>query len=172
MVANSEASGGGFANFLRCHWAKGIAKSVGKHCNIEKGADIGIGCIIGDRTGIGVNSLIGAGTIFKGNSMMGPEVHIYTSNHRYDEEKHRFEGDTETRPVIIGSNTWVGYGAIILPGVRIGNNAIIGAGSVVTKDVPPGVMAAGNPCIVKKIIDREIYEAHCKKSEYSSGDIS
>jgi len=57
-------------------------------------------------------------------------------------------------PVEIGSDVWVGGGAIILPGVRIGSRAVIGAGSVVTRDVPAGVFAAGNPCrVVREITE-------------------
>jgi maltose O-acetyltransferase len=58
------------------------------------------------------------------------------------------------KPVEIGSDVWVGGGAIILPGVRIGSRAVIGAGSVVTRDVPGGVFAAGNPCkVIRQITD-------------------
>lgn len=134
-----------------------IVDEMGKNCNIESGADIMEHCKLGDYTGIGQNAVIGAGTIFKGYSMMGPNVHIYTNAHFYDKEKHRFDGYSEIRPVIVGRNTWIGYGVIVLPGVNIGDNTIIGAGSVVTKDIPSGVMAAGNPCVVKKIIDEEIH---------------
>lgn len=88
---------------------------------------------------------------------MGPNVHIYTTGHRYDSEKHCFDGRTEVKPVMIGHDVWIGYGVVILPGVTIGNNCIIGAGSVVTKSIPSGVMAAGNPCVVKKIVDEEVY---------------
>ena len=90
--------------------------------------------------------------------MMGPNVRIYTINHIYDESNHKFNGRTPPRPVTIGEHVWIGYGVIILPGVTIGDHVIIGAGSVVTKDIPSGVMAAGNPCIVKKVIDVKYYE--------------
>ena len=63
-------------------------------------------------------------------------------------------------PVHIGDNVWIGAGAIILPGVTVGDGSVIGAGSVVTKDVPGGVVAAGNPCRVLREIgerDREYY---------------
>ena len=151
--------GGHIANWLRCLFAKMIVDEMGKGCNVESGAEIMEHCKIGDHTGIGPRAVIGAGTVFKGNSMMGPDVHIYTNAHRYDEEKHCFDGYTEMRPVIIGANTWIGYGVIILPGVEIGDNSIIGAGSVVTKSIPAGVMAAGNPCVVKKVIDPSIFAA-------------
>lgn len=57
------------------------------------------------------------------------------------------------KPIEIGSDVWVGGGAIILPGVTIGSRAVIGAGSVVTRDIPDGVFAAGNPCRVVRAVD-------------------
>ena len=87
---------------------------------------------------------IGARTLF------GPAVQIYTATHPLDAElrKTRELG----KPVTIGSDVWVGGGAIILPGVTIGDRAVIGAGSVVTKDVPAGVLAVGNPCRVVRTL--------------------
>ena len=79
-------------------------------------------------------------------SLFGPAVQIYTPMHPLNAELRRRE--EYGRPVEIGSDVWVGGGAIILPGVRIGSRAVIGAGSVVTRDVPDGVFAAGNPCRV------------------------
>jgi maltose O-acetyltransferase len=87
---------------------------------------------------------IGSRTLF------GPAVQIYAATHPLDAElrKSRELG----AEVTIGSDVWVGGGAIILPGVTIGDRAVIGAGSVVTKDIPAGVIAVGNPCRVKKEI--------------------
>ena len=83
---------------------------------------------------------IGARTLF------GPAVQIYTALHPMDAVARR---TTESgQPVTIGEDTWIGGGAIILPGVTIGDRAVIGAGSVVTRDVPADVFAAGNPCRV------------------------
>jgi maltose O-acetyltransferase len=79
-------------------------------------------------------------------SLFGPAVQIYTPMHPLDAELRRQK--EFGKPVAIGSDVWVGGGAIILPGVRIGSRAVIGAGSVVTRDVPEGVFAAGNPCRV------------------------
>jgi maltose O-acetyltransferase len=79
-------------------------------------------------------------------SLFGPAVQIYTPMHPLDAELRRRE--EYGKPVEIGSDVWVGGGAIILPGVRIGSRAVIGAGSVVTRDVPDGMFAAGNPCRV------------------------
>jgi maltose O-acetyltransferase len=81
-----------------------------------------------------------------GFTLFGPAVQIYTATHPMNAAQRRRE--ELGRPVEIGSDVWVGGGAIILPGVRIGARAVIGAGSVVTRDVPAGVFAAGNPCRV------------------------
>lgn len=85
-------------------------------------------------------------------TLFGPAVQIYTPMHPFNAElRRRVEYG---KPVEIGSDVWVGGGAIILPGVRIGSRTVIGAGSVVTRDVPEGVFAAGNPCrVVREITE-------------------
>src|SRR5689334_7926179 len=85
-------------------------------------------------------------------SLFGPAVQIYTPMHPFNAELRRRE--EFGKPVEIGSDVWVGGGAIILPGVRIGSRAVIGAGSVVTRDVPDNVFAAGNPCrVIREITE-------------------
>jgi maltose O-acetyltransferase len=84
-------------------------------------------------------------------TLFGPAVQIYTPMHPLDAAARR--GKEFGKPVGIGSDVWVGGGAIILPGVRIGSRSVIGAGSVVTRDVPEGVFAAGNPCRVIRAIE-------------------
>ena len=79
-------------------------------------------------------------------SLFGPAVQIYTPMHPMNAEQRRRE--EYGKPIDIGADVWVGGGAIILPGVTIGSRAVIGAGSVVTRDVPANVFAAGNPCRV------------------------
>ena len=84
--------------------------------------------------------------------LFGPAVQIYTPLHPFNAEQRRRE--EFGKPIEIGSDVWVGGGAIILPGVRIGSRAVIGAGSVVTRDVPDGVFAAGNPCrVIREIAE-------------------
>jgi maltose O-acetyltransferase len=85
------------------------------------------------------------------HTLFGPAVQIYTATHPFDAELRRSQ--ESGKPIEIGSDVWVGGGAIILPGVRIGSRAVIGAGSVVTRDVEPGVFAAGNPCRAIRTID-------------------
>ncbi len=79
-------------------------------------------------------------------TLFGPAVQIYTPLHPMNAALRRKE--EFGKPVEIGSDVWVGGGAIILPGVRIGSKCVIGAGSVVTRDIPDGMFAAGNPCRV------------------------
>jgi len=79
-------------------------------------------------------------------TLFGPAVQIYTPLHPFNAERRR--GEEYGKPIDIGSDVWVGGGAIILAGVTIGRRAVIGAGSVVTRDVPDAVFAAGNPCRV------------------------
>ncbi|MFG3597869.1 sugar O-acetyltransferase [Bradyrhizobium sp. RDI18] len=77
-------------------------------------------------------------------TLFGPAVQILTPMHPWNAEQRRKE--EFGKPIEIGSDVWVGGGAIILPGVRIGSRAVIGAGSIVARDIPVGVFAAGNPC--------------------------
>jgi maltose O-acetyltransferase len=85
-------------------------------------------------------------------SLFGPAVQIYTPMHPLNAELRRRQ--EFGKPIEIGSDVWVGGGAIILPGVRIGSRAVIGAGSVVTRDIPDGVFAAGNPCrVIREITE-------------------
>jgi len=86
------------------------------------------------------------------HTIFGPAVQIYTATHPLNAELRRRQ--EFGKPVEIGSDVWVGGGAILCPGVKIGDRAVIGAGSVVTRDVPAGVVAAGNPCrILREITD-------------------
>jgi maltose O-acetyltransferase len=86
-------------------------------------------------------------------SLFGPAVQIYTPMHPLNAALRRRE--EYGKPVTIGSDVWVGGGAVILPGVRIGSRSVVGAGSVVTRDVPEGVFAAGNPCRVIRALDAD-----------------
>ena len=79
-------------------------------------------------------------------TLFGPAVQIYTATHPMDPVLRRTQ--ESGKPIEIGADVWVGGGAIICPGVRIGSRSVIGAGSVVTRDIPDGVFAGGNPCRV------------------------
>ena len=79
-------------------------------------------------------------------TLFGPAVQIYTATHPLEAELRRRQ--EFAKPVTIGADVWVGGAAVICPGVTIGSRSVIGAGSVVTRDIPGGVFAAGNPCKV------------------------
>ena len=92
-------------------------------------------------------------------TMFAPNVVVATAGHPIDPEL-RERALQYNAPVHIGRNCWIGAGALIMPGVTIGDNTVIGAGSVVTHDIPAGVVAVGNPCRVMREIterDREVY---------------
>lgn len=93
------------------------------------------------------------------NTMFGPNVTIATAGHPIDPQL-RERGLQYNMPVRIGKNCWLGAGVIVLPGVTVGDNVVVGAGSVVTKDIPSNVVAVGNPCRVLRKVgehDREVY---------------
>lgn len=92
-------------------------------------------------------------------TMIGPNVTLATAGHPILPEL-RKKGYQFNMPVRIGKNCWLGAGVIVLPGITIGDNTVVGAGSIVTKDLPPNVVAVGNPCKVLREInehDKEIY---------------
>ena len=152
---------GKIGNALRIHFARQICAKVGKNCIIEKGASFNEGAILEDNSAVGVNCFIDSAVVIKGPNMMGPDVKIYTHNHYYDEDKHQFIGFTPHKAVVINSNTWIGTRVLIMPGVTVGSHSIVGGGSVVTKNVPEGVLVAGSPANIKKIIDKKYYGNDC-----------
>lgn len=112
------------------------------HCdygfNIELGESVyfNVNCVVLDVCRVQIGDF----------SLLGPAVQIYAATHPLNPTLRRSK--ELGKPVTIGSDVWVGGGAVILPGVSIGNRSVIGAGSVVTRDIPSGVVAAGNPCRV------------------------
>ncbi len=105
-------------------------------------------------------TLVDDGNIFVGdNVLFGPNVTVATANHPI-EPGLRSRGLQYNRDVHIDNDVWIGAGAVLVPGVRIGDGSVIGAGSVVTRDIPAGAVAAGNPCRVLRAIgerDREFF---------------
>ncbi|MBR2722402.1 MAG: acyltransferase [Clostridia bacterium] len=138
------------AKKLRGFFAKRIARSFGKNVNIEKHAHFTPGLSIGDNSGVGIRCEVNGPVTIGANVMMGPEVVIYTQTHKYDRTDIPMceQGSTEPREVVIEDDVWLGRRAIIMPGVRIGKGSIIGAGAVVTKDVPPYSVVGGVPARV------------------------
>lgn len=99
--------------------------------------------------------LDGAPVTFGDNVFIAPNCVISTAGHAIDSEQ-RSRGLEIARPIRVGNNVWIGANVSILPGVTIGDNTIIGAGSVVNKDIPAGVIVVGNPCrVIRKITEKD-----------------
>ena len=88
---------------------------------------------------------------FGDNVFIGPNCGFYAAGHPVDVEQ-RNKGLEYAKPIEIGNNVWIGGNVVVLPGIKIGDNTVIGAGSVVTKNIPSNVIAVGNPCKVIKEI--------------------
>lgn len=115
--------------------------------------DYGSNITLGDRVYFNFNCTIldVAPVTIGADVKFGPGVHLYTATHPSDAAE-RKSGVEFGRPIEIGNDTWIGGGAIVCPGVQIGARSIVGAGSVVTKDLPADVVAVGNPCRVIRSI--------------------
>ena len=123
----------------------------GRHCHFGKNvyANFNLTCV--DDTHIYVGDY----------TMLGPNVVLATAGHPICPEL-RQRAYQFNMPIHIGKNCWLGAGVIVLPGVTIGDNSVIGAGSVVTKDIPSGVIAVGNPCKMLREISEHDYEYYFK----------
>jgi maltose O-acetyltransferase len=111
------------------------------HCDYGSNISVGerfyanVGCVFLDCALVEIGDRV----------LLGPGVHLYAATHTLDAETRR-RGLEYALPIRIGDDVWIGGGAIVLPGVTIGDRAVVGAGSVVTGDVAADVVAAGNPC--------------------------
>ncbi|MBE7380917.1 MAG: sugar O-acetyltransferase [Leptolyngbya sp. SIO1E4] len=130
---------------------KDLFGALGKEFEIKPPfrCDYGVHIFAGERLFINYDCVIlDCNTVRLGDRvLLGPKVQIYTATHPLDPAE-RIGGWEAALPIEIGNDVWIGGGAIICPGVTVGDGSTIGAGSVVTRDVPPGVFAAGNPCRV------------------------
>ena len=122
---------------FRCDYGSNITVGENFYANFD--------CIILD-----VNEVV-----IGDNVLFAPRVCVYTAGHPIDAEI-RNSGVEFGLKVVIGNDVWIGGSTVINPGVTIGNNVVIGSGSVVTKDIPDGVVAAGNPCrVIRKITEAD-----------------
>lgn len=140
------------AKILRGWFARKILKEVGNEINIEHGAAFNGECSIGNKSGIGVHCELNGSVCIGSNVMMGPEVVIYTQNHatmRTDISMREQEYN-RVETVIIEDDVWIGRRVIILPGVRIGKGSVLGAGTVIARDIPSYSVVVGNPAKVVK----------------------
>lgn len=134
-----------------------LVKQIGTHVHFEPNfrCEFGFNICIGNNFFANFDCIMLDGnTITIGdNVLLAPRVGLYTANHALDPQE-RVMGGCYARPIRIEDNVWVGGGVQVLGGVTIGRNAVIGAGSVVTKDIPDNVIAAGVPCrVIREITD-------------------
>lgn len=124
--------------------------------------DYGYNIEIGENFFMNMDCVIldGAKVKFGDNVFVAPQCGFYTAGHPLDVAK-RTAGLEYALPITIGNNVWIGAHVSVLPGVSIGDNTVIGAGSVVTKDIPANVLAYGNPCrVIREITEND-------KAEYT-----
>ena len=143
----------------RTNLLKEMFAEIGENCYIEPPFHANFGghhCHFGKNVYANYNlTAVDDTHIYVGdNTMIAPNVILASAAHPLDPEERR-KGYQYNKPVHIGKNCWLGAGVIVVPGVSIGDDTVIGAGSVVTKDIPSGVVAVGNPCRVIKEIKRE-----------------
>src|SRR3954452_16763401 len=153
-LPSSTSPGGRIWRAVRRLVAAPVLASAGSDVNIEHGAYFGRGnrVHVGDRSGIGIRCQLHGPVMIGADVMMGPEVLVYALGHAFADTTRPMilQGFIEPRPVVIEDDVWIGARAIILPSVRIGRGSVVGAGSVVTKDVPPYSVVGGNPARVIK----------------------
>lgn len=117
----------------------------GKNITIGDNVYINFGCIILDCSEVTIGS----------HTLLGPNIGLYAANHSTDATE-RINGGCYGKPIHIGNNVWLGGDVKVLQGVTIGDNTIIGAGSIVTKDIPDNVIAVGNSCkVIRKITEED-----------------
>lgn len=139
------------------HLSRSIRIRVVRPCFASCGSDVNVEAqvragtfrriSIGDRSGIGLGCMLLGKVTIGSDVMMGPECILITNNHRTDDTREPMidQGFDTERPIVIGNDVWLGARCIILPGVTIGDGAIVEAGAVVTRDVAPYMIVGGNP---------------------------
>lgn len=126
------------------------------HIESDFWCDYGYNIAIGEHFYANHNTVIldCAKVTFGSHVLIGPNCGFYTAGHPLDPRR-RNQGLEYARPITVGDNVWIGGGVSVMPGVTIGSNTVIGSGSVVTKDIPSGVVAVGNPCKVLRTVTEE-----------------
>lgn len=130
---------------------------MGENCFIKPPflCDYGEFIILGDRffANYGCKFVDGGTIRFGDDVLVGPGCTFVTVNHAMEPDR-RLKGVMQCRPITVGNNVWFGAEVTVCPGVTIGDNCVIGAGSVVVKDIPAGTFAAGNPCRVIRYLEK------------------
>lgn len=134
-----------------------VSKTARVFSNVQITGDIEV--VIGSNTYIGPSSILSGGKAkirIGANCDISGNVSIICGTHEIDLLGERIAGKGIGKDISIGDGVWIGFGAIILPGIKIGTKSIIGAGCVVSKDVPSNHMAIGNPVVLKKLVHHEL----------------
>ncbi|HEY4374001.1 MAG TPA: acyltransferase [Burkholderiales bacterium] len=141
-----------FGYWLRAALVRRIFRRCGNAVLIKHGAYFGSGSEVelGDRSQVGHNAHLDHDVVIGDDVLMGPDVVMMSAGHEYDDPTVPInrQGQTKRTPIHIGNDVWIGTRVVILPGVRIGDGAVVGANAVVTKDVPPYAVVAGVPAKV------------------------
>lgn len=150
--------------------AQNIFKKLGKNAIINKPfyCDYGCNISIGDNFYANFDSVfLDVNEIIIGNNVfLAPRVSLFTAGHPIDKDVRNTQLEFGKK-IVIGNDVWIGGNTVVNPGVSIGDNVVIGSGSVVTKDIPSGVVAAGNPCkILRKITEEDKNYWNEKKNQY------
>lgn len=157
----------------RTELIKNILGSTGENVHIEEPfhCDYGSNIEVGENFFANYNlTVLDVGKVTIGdNAQIAPNVSIYTAGHPVHPDS-RNSGYEYGIDITIGDNVWIGGSTCILPGVHIGNNVVIGAGSVVTKDIPDNVIAVGNPCRVIREITEDDRKYYYKDREFDVED--
>ncbi len=151
-LPDSPMPGASFGQWARRALARRIFKKFGKNVRVHSGVNFGTGVNIeiGNNSAIAKRCWIANDTVIGDNVMMAPEVIILSSAYNFDDLTRPMivQGSKPRRPVTIGNDVWIGTRVIILPGVTVGDHSILGAGCVVTKDVPEYAIMGGSPARV------------------------
>lgn len=143
-----------------------IAERCGRNVIVKHNAQIGkgVGLIVGNNAQLGQNCCIGNHVAIGDDVLMGPDVVIMTSSHAFADPTIPInqQGALILRPVVIGRDVWIGTRVIVMPGVTIGNHAVIGAGAVVTKDVPDFAIVGGVPAKLIRYRGNMVSKCHAR----------
>lgn len=141
-----------FGYWLRGLLVRRIFKRCGAGVLVKHGAYFGSGrdVELGARSQIGHNARLDHDVVIGDDVLMGPDVVMMSAGHAYEDPTIpiNLQGQTPRRPIHVGNDVWIGTRVIVLPGVHIGDGAVVGANAVVTRDVPPGAVVAGVPARV------------------------